>query len=207
MGHSGQFKNGPLPPKWACPVGGTGRASVKPASTHTSPAPTPPQHPHLPSTHTSPAPTPPRRPNGNPSRTGRYGWGPGNRALSSGKCDGGATMGIYNERRLEKMTKKLCTDLFRLGVATLQSRSNHCPTPSLVLKTGEPRCTRRRLGPLMGGLVICAEVSRGAPAMARQSSGREAARIESRGTPRSGPSPHFPASMLSRKQSSGSCDS
>src|ERR1700685_4482256 len=33
-----------------------------------------------------------RRPNGNPSLTGRKGWGPGTVALSSGKCDGSAVI-------------------------------------------------------------------------------------------------------------------
>jgi hypothetical protein len=88
VGHSPIQKNGPLPPKWANPGGGWGRwghrpGPAKPAGTTT-----------------------PRRTNGNPSRTGRYGWGPGNRALSSGKHDGGATMGTYSRRPFGMMTKK-----------------------------------------------------------------------------------------------------
>jgi hypothetical protein len=47
-----------------------------------------------------------------PAGTGRLRLGPGNRALSSGKRDGGAAIRIYNQRSTGNMTKKLFTGLF-----------------------------------------------------------------------------------------------
>jgi hypothetical protein len=52
---------------------------------------------------------------------------PGNRALSSGKRDGGAATGTYNHTHSEKMTKKLCTDLFGLVLQLYNPGPSQCP--------------------------------------------------------------------------------
>jgi hypothetical protein len=102
--------------------------------------------------------------NGNPSRTGRHGWGPGNRALSSGKRDGGATMGTYNHTHSEKMTKKLCTELFgsvlQLYNPRPQSVARTESRPATVHSEAAGAVHSEASGLLMGGLPACAEVSR-----------------------------------------------
>jgi Penicillin-insensitive murein endopeptidase len=53
--------------------------------------------------------------------------GSGNRALSSGKCDGGAAIRIYNQRPTGNATKKLSTDLLFLGESALGWRWRVAP--------------------------------------------------------------------------------